>query len=653
MPLETRDLGHDHRPLPTLAALTALTALLLGAAGCGGPSPKGPDGPAVAAPVAPALLETVGGVGLVPLPIEGFESLAPSERALAYYLARAVIAGRDRAWNRDGGIVLEVRDLFEEVLTHPKGIDATVRESIRAYLERLWIHAGNHDRWTGRKFVPAFTPADLRGAAEVAAQGGAEIRLALGETLDAKLARLRPVIFDPKFEPAIAAGPAETAGSGGITTRRSENDRRQEAAMRTLRGFLAKGAVFAAPDERAGLERLAAAIEDPASAGFVAWAGDWIGGGKRVDLLTGPEPTAPRAGARMISDWYGVVSITDPRREPAVAALAAMAGTLLATSPGRGDLPTARPVHASARLLLASVAPGGPATPEAVAFPAAAARGAAGVRTMLLTNVAATAGTTLGRSIVAEFAPVAERDALEAARPAAEFAFTALSAVLGEAAATPAAGAAATLRESDAVRDVLVTARADLLALYHAADPRLVSIGLIDSPATADAILPLYLAEALAGLREATADGAIEAVDRRAQQLVLQELLASGAVVRETRNGRTEIKVADPSAAGDLIAGLLERVEDALRAPARSRGARDAAAFVARFGTRAKPDLVAEITGRAARAMVPCRVAWLMPDLLPVRNAAGDVIDARVAPASDFTLQMLRYSGKLPFETPR
>jgi dipeptidyl-peptidase-3 len=651
MLLENRNLGHDHRALPTVAALLAL---LLGAAGCGGPPAKTANAPAGAALAPPAVLETVGVVGLVPLPVEGFESLPPSERALTYYLARAVIAGRDRAWNRDGGIVLEVRDLLEEVLTHPKGIDVPVRESIRAYLEGLWIHTGNHDRWTGRKFVPAFTPADLRGAAEAAVQGKAEIRLALGETLDAKLARLRPVIFDPKFEPAIAATPAAATGvAGGITTRRSENDRRQEAALRTLRGFLAKGAVFAAPDERAGLASLAAGIEDPASAGFAAWVGGWIAGGKRVDLLTGPEPLAPRVGTGMTGAWCGVVSITDPARERAVAALAAMAGNLLATSPGRADLPTAPPVHASARVLIASVAPGGPASPEAIAYPAAEARGAAGVRTILLTNVGATAGTTIGRRIVATFAPAAQRDALEAARPAAEFAFAALSAVLGGAATTPARGASATLPGSDTARAVLVAARADLLALHHAADPRLVSIGLVDSPATADAILPLYLAEALAGLRDAAADGLIEGIDRRAQHLVLQELLASRAVVRETRDGATEIKVADPSAASGLVARLLERVEEALQAPPRSRGDRDAVAWVARFGARAEPDLVAEIAGRAARAMVPSRVAWLMPDLVPLRDAAGDVIDARVAPATDFTLQMLRYSGKLPFETPR
>jgi hypothetical protein len=39
-----------------------------------------------------------------------------------------------------------------------------------------------------------------------------------------------------------------------------------------------------------------------------------------------------------------------------------------------------------------------------------------------------------------------------------------------------------------------------------------------------------------------------------------------------------------------------------------------------------------------------------MPELTPVRDAAGEVVDARVTTPSDFTLQMLRFSGKLALE---
>jgi dipeptidyl-peptidase-3 len=621
--------------------------------GCGGAPPPAAAGGTPPAGAAPAILETVGSVGLVPITVEGFDTLTPSGRALAYYLARAAIAGRDRAWNRDGGLMLEVRDLLEEIITHPRAVDATVRESVRAYLERLWIHTGNHDHWSGGKFVPAFTPADLRGAAEAARQEGAEIRMALGETLDAKLARLRPVIFDAAFEPA-SPKPAAFAGAAfGVTTRRSENDRRQEAALRTLRGFLAKGAAFAPPAERDRLDRLGAAIEGGATGTFAAWARDWISsGGPPIDLLAGPEPVAsdraPGAGA-----WYGVASIADPARDRAVAALAGEAGALLAASPGRAGLAPAPPARAATRALLAGIAPDGPATAETLTFPGSDGREEAGFRTLILTNVEAAAAATLGRAIVAEFAPAAERGRLEAALPDARFAFSALRAVLGEAAAVRTGPAGSGSAAGDETRAVLLSARADLLALHHAVDPHFVASGLLPSTDAAEAILPLYLTEALAGLRGAAADGSIEAVDRRAQQLVVGTLVESGAAVRATRDGRTEIQVADPAAARAAVAKILEKVETTLRSPARGAAAGSAAAWVARFANRADPGLVAEISGRAGRAVIPSRLACLMPDLVPVRDAAGEVIDARLAPATDFTLQMLRYAGKLPFEPAR
>ncbi|HKQ97044.1 MAG TPA: hypothetical protein VJV75_04140, partial [Candidatus Polarisedimenticolia bacterium] len=104
------------------------------------------------------------------------------------------------------------------------------------------------------------------------------------------------------------------------------------------------------------------------------------------------------------------------------------------------------------------------------------------------------------------------------------------------------------------------------------------------------------------------------------------------------------------AAARPAIDRLLERVEGALAAANRREGAAAGADWVSRFGTRAEPALVAEITRRAAKAMVPSRHTCLMPDLIPVRDAAGNVVDARVVPATDFTVQMLRWSGKLPFE---
>ncbi|HEV8119430.1 MAG TPA: hypothetical protein VGQ67_00360, partial [Candidatus Polarisedimenticolia bacterium] len=70
------------------------------------------------------------------------------------------------------------------------------------------------------------------------------------------------------------------------------------------------------------------------------------------------------------------------------------------------------------------------------------------------------------------------------------------------------------------------------------------------------------------------------------------------------------------------------------------------------YATRFDPALRDEVVDRAAHAGIPSYVAFVMPEIVPVRDASGNVIDARLTPPDDFTLQMLRFSGKLPREAP-
>jgi dipeptidyl-peptidase-3 len=65
---------------------------------------------------------------------------------------------------------------------------------------------------------------------------------------------------------------------------------------------------------------------------------------------------------------------------------------------------------------------------------------------------------------------------------------------------------------------------------------------------------------------------------------------------------------------------------------------------------RIDPALRDEVVARAGAAGIPSYIALVMPDLVPVRDAAGEVVDVRLAHTSDLTLQMLQYSGRLPLE---
>src|SRR5262245_58828146 len=117
-------------PVPARHALLAPFAVLIAIAApaCGrGPAPESTR-PGTKA--TPAVLETVGDTALVPLDAAGIENLTRAERAMAYYLMRATVAGRDLELEVPGDPDLEVRDLLEEILTHPRALDPEFRKSL-------------------------------------------------------------------------------------------------------------------------------------------------------------------------------------------------------------------------------------------------------------------------------------------------------------------------------------------------------------------------------------------------------------------------------------------------------------------------------------------------------------------------------------------
>jgi dipeptidyl-peptidase-3 len=120
----------------------------------------------------------------------------------------------------------------------------------------------------------------------------------------------------------------------------------------------------------------------------------------------------------------------------------------------------------------------------------------------------------------------------------------------------------------------------------------------------------------------------------------------AGAVERVRREGRTYQRITDLPAFRRGVAVLLAEVQRI-----KGEGDRDAArALSERFAIRIDPALRDEIVRRADQSGLPSYVAFLMPDVVPVRDGAGDVVDARLTYGQDFALQMLRFSGKLPLE---
>jgi dipeptidyl-peptidase-3 len=640
----------------------------------------------------PYLLETIGEFAVARVYADGFEELSPRERALAYYLSRAAIAGRDIYYDQMGRSNLEARDLLEEILTHPRGVPEGTLGRLHAYLKLFWINNGNHNERTKLKFVPEFTFEQLEQAARIAVGNGARIRLALGETLESKLRRLRPVLFDEEFEPLTTCKTPPpgrdllTCSSAnfyeGVTLRDLDgfleryplNSRlvkrggrlaeevyragrgelpagRYAKEMKTIIGFLERARVRAeAPQaEVLGLLIDYFATGDPEA--FRRYNIAWVRQDSPVDTVNGFIETYKDARGQK-GAYEGLVFFVDRRMTRLQKDLAAQAQYFEDRAPWDArykrtgiTAPTANAIN-----VLVAVGDGGPMPPIGINLPnEEAIRETHGNKSVSLVNVMNAGNRASKAKVVEEFFLPADRRLQETWGAEVDLLQTTMHEVLGHASG----------KVSDALRgdprehlreyfSALEEARAELVALHNFFDPKLVEIGAVPSPEVAEAAYRDYVSNDLYLLRRVRQGDVLEDDHMRANHLIVSYLKEVTRVVEEVRlEGKTFFRVTDIDGMRRGVAELLAKIQ-AIKGEGDHAAAR---ALTERFGLRINPALRDEIVRRAQEAGIPSYVAFVMPDLQPVRDASGEVIDARVDDAADLTMQMLKYSGKFPLES--
>src|SRR5262245_26709425 len=181
-----------------------------------------PDSPAPATPAAadldrPYLLERVGEAAIVQLYADGFRELSLRDKTLIWHLAQAALAGRDIFYDQRYAHNLEMRDVLEAIVRHGDAVaDRGTFAAIEHYTKLFWINTGPHNNLTARKFVPACTADAFAAAAHAAALAGARFPQRNGESLDAMLARLRPLFFDLAVD-AMVTSKTPPAGQDLLT----------------------------------------------------------------------------------------------------------------------------------------------------------------------------------------------------------------------------------------------------------------------------------------------------------------------------------------------------------------------------------------------------------------------------------------------------
>ena len=132
--------------------------------------------------------------------VPGFANLSLRQKQLLYHLSEAALMGRDILFDQNGRYNLVIRRTLEAVYLYGK-VDKSSADyqAFEVYLKRVWFANGIHHHYGEDKFIPGFSEAFFDAA--VRSVDTSLLPLKAGETVDALLARLKPVIFDPSVMP--------------------------------------------------------------------------------------------------------------------------------------------------------------------------------------------------------------------------------------------------------------------------------------------------------------------------------------------------------------------------------------------------------------------------------------------------------------------
>ena len=631
------------------------------------------------------LLERVDDAAVVQLYADGFDSLPLRDKTLIWHLYQAALAGRDIFIDQKHRNALEMRGVLEAILTHPQGIDGATLQEIQRYTKLFWINNGPYNNLTARKFVLRATPDAFAAAARAAAQAGATFPAQSGESLEALLARLQPMFFDPNVDPIVTN---KTPGPGRDILTASANNLYLGVGMADLKGFTERYGLNSRLVKRDGtlveevykiggrysaqiteiVRHLEAAIpfatepmanalraliqwyrtgEDADRAKYdIAWVQDKA---SPVDTINGfIEVYLDPRGIK--GSWEALVFYVNREKTERIRKFADNAQWFENQMPfdPKYRKPDVKGIIANAIDVVVEAGDSGPVTPVGINLPNdQSIRENYGSKSVSLSNVNDAYDKSTPESMRSEFAWTPE----EAARGARFGAMagelhTDMHEVIGHASGRQAVGFTGTPQERIKEHfSALEEARADLIALYFLADPKLPELGVIpaaDQDAIVRAEYEHYTRNVLVQLRRVREGTQIEEDHMRNRQMIVRWLMAnSKAIEQRQRDGKTYLVMVDPKAFREGVGRLLAEVQ-------RIKSEGDAGAAAKLFDTHGihfDPKLRDEIVRRVDTLNLASYTGFVMPKLTPVTDANGKITDVRISYPQDLTAQMLEYSG--------
>src|SRR5687768_5184051 len=630
------------------------------------------------------LLERVDEAAVVQLYADGFEALPTNQRVLIWHLYQAAIAGRDIFYDQRYAHNLDMRDVLEAIVAHPSDDEAVHAEILR-YTKLFWINTGPYNNLTARKFVLKCTPEQLAAAAHEAAAKGAQFPMRRGESLDALLNRLNPMFFDLAVDSAVTT---KTPPDGRDILEASANNLYAGVTMKDVEKFDEKYPLNARlvkkngniveevyrvgglydPQIREITRHLEAAVpyatESMANAlrALIQWyhTGDerdrraydiaWVADkSSPVDTINGFIEVYLDARG-MKGAWEALVYYVNTTKTAAIQKLAAEAQWFEDRMPWDRQYckDNVQGITANVIDVVIETGDSGPITPIGINLPnEQEVRENYGSKSVSISNVNEAYDRSMDAGFRSEFSW--SPDEVARAKKWQGFAHelaTDLHEVIGHASGKmhPNLGCSpqTVLKEQ---YSAIEESRADLVALYFLADPKMVEMALIRAEDHADVVRAEYENYArtpLVQLRRIREGTTIEEDHMRNRQMIVHWLLANtNAIEKRVRHAKTYYVVLDPQAFREGVGRLLAEVQ-------RIKANGDYTAAKALFDTygihfdRALRD---EIVSRVDKLKLPSYTGFVQPKLEAVREPDGTLRDVAISYPQDLTRQMLEFSA--------
>src|SRR5262245_47779310 len=677
--------------------LLLLTALVCAGTVSFAQSPATTSGNRAAGAATP-LVERVADTGFIQLQADSFRQLDARQQALAYWLTQAAIAIDPIIYDQLSRFGIRQKRMLEEIVARSAGLNPASFAKIREFALLFWANRGNHNENTGQKFLPTFTPEELRQAALAAQKNGAFgagyadlPALPKPADVEREVQALGPSLFDPNFEPLTTAKTPppgkdiiqassntfyrgvtlsdlkdvkeqhplnsrivkEADGSlGEQVYRAGSNDGRVPPGLYAIYlkqavRFLEKARASADPAQQKVIGSLIRFYQTGDPAEWLAFGADWVRNDATVDFANGfIEVYRDARGAKGSSQAF--VTVTDKPVTTAMTKLAQNALYFEQKAPWDAKYKKDAfqpPVVKAVEVLIETgdfhVTTIGDNLPNENEI-----REKYGSKNFLLLGSSHALSAASTGPMNREFAASAEeQNRAQKYGEEAEDLLVAMHEVIGHGSGKLSdkvkAGAQPFLKE---YFSTLEEARADLMALYNVWDPKLKRLGLIsDQEAVARAMYDNAARVALTQLRRIPKGDTIEEDHQRGRALVANFVKdKTGAIEQFEHGGKTYVRVTDYKkmrhGVGQLL-GELMRIK--------AEGDYDAIkALIEKYGVHFDASLRDQVVARYKQLDLPVYWAGINPELTATLDPNGNVSTVTMTYSRDAVRQYLSY-GKM------